>query len=352
MKNKKFFLLFILFLFSLWQSSKATSSYLCTIPASEVELVRKFETSHSYIGVVRHKKTNALYIVKQKKNRNSTPWSAIQAILAYEYANSTGQIISQRVYIVPKEINFPGKMYPNELASLHTIVPGMSVKNWQYSVRGINLKKVAELVTDFSIKLPRDGGIDINIIASMTRHNDLPPILALHLLVGFYDCHNKNIFYDYHMNRFSIIDMDSCYKSPLASFSYQTLKNILMRKDVIKKLTLSPTVQNALLNFADMIELMIEKNPIKKINAILIELFNLLKLNNSPDRKKFLRRIMKTNPFLRASYADAQKIVKLIRSACKLPRKHTEKIVINPPRYSIVSTYNTILNRFLAPHIR
>lgn len=341
MMNYLFFYLFFLFSFV-----QATSQYLLNIPESEFKLMRQFESSHSYIGVVIHKKTGTLYIVKQKKNKRSIRWSMIQAILAYEYAVSTEQIISQRVYVIPKNINFPGKKYQDEPASLHTIVPGMSVKNWQYSIRGIDLNKVSKLVEDFSVKLPRDGGIDLKIIESMTRHGDLPPIVALHLLVGFYDCHNKNIFYDYHKNRFSIIDMDSCYKSFLTSFSYESLKTILMKR----KFSLPPKVQSALLCLADALELMIERNTTEKMNSILMELFDLLKLNDRWDQRKFLIRINKVKPFLEKSYEDGKKIVTLIRNTFRRQRRISDDIMVIPPRYCIVDTVRTPLPSIIDHH--
>lgn len=340
MNNKFFHIFFIIFFLSVGCFIQSTSSYLLQLLSSEFELARSFETSNSYIGVVRHKKTKTLYIVKQKKNKMSICWSIVQAILAYEYANSTQQILSQRVYIIPKNISFPGKKYQNEFASLHTIVPGMSVRSWQQSIkRGIDLKKVAQLVIDFSIKLQEDIGINEHVIQTMTRHNDLSPIVALHLLVGFYDCHNKNIFYDYYKNRFSIIDMDSCYRFPLASFSYEVLRNILTRKELRERLTLSRKMQNVLLNFADMIELMIERNSIKKINEILLELFDLLKIGDSEAQEILMKKLMKIDPFLQQSYESGKKIVALIRTVCQQASK-TELVRKVPPRYCIVGLYD------------
>jgi|GEM_PF-3180527 len=338
MNYRFFYAISVLYFCLICYAIECVSPYLLQIPASEFRLIRQFESSHSYIAIVKHKKT--LYIVKQKKYKHSIRKSITQAILADVLAFSTKQIVSQRVWVIPKNKKFPGKKYDDEPASLHTIVPGMSVYNWRHSLKRIRLRRVEELLSDFSIKLDRYQGIDIGVIGNMTKHNDLPPIVALHLITGFYDCHNKNIFYDYNINRFSIIDMDSCYRSNLTGPSYAALSKILLRYRMNKKYVPSHKLRNALLSFADTIELIIKKNPIETVRTILLELYDLLKVTDNPvEQKKFLRSISRIEPFLLRSYSQGKKIVSLIRSTLLNRGKNPEHDVI-PPRYCTTNLYN------------
>jgi len=298
-----YFFLFILFV---QHDNLCVQQYDLTIPATEFRLVKMLKTKHSFIGIVRRK--NRLYIVKQKRNRKNIPWSIIQSVIADHIANSTEKISSQHIFVIPKEIPFPGKIFQGEAASLHTIVPGMSVQRWQMNMGKLDKEELRELMRKFSIK--QHPKLNISIIRCMAKHKDLPFILALHTLVGFYDGHKRNVFYDTASNRFSIIDMDCSYKINLASRAHKFIKKLLGGQTNLCK----PKIQSVLLEFANALELIMSKNSIDDITQVIATIeSSITRTEKTIIHRQCQRRVMQIEEFLKESYAASSDIIALIR---------------------------------------
>lgn len=283
--------------------------YTLSIPISEFKLIKIFKTKHSFIGVVRRK--NTMYIVKQKINQKTIHWSIIQSIIADRIANSIDNISSQRVFFIPKDIFFPGKMYQDEPAALITVVPGMSVQRWQMNIGKLDTSQIRELIRKFSIK--QNPKLNLSIIRCMAKHNDLPYILALHTILGFYDGHKRNIFYDSISDKFSIIDMDCSYKVNLAVNAYTFIEKFFTTQQDLK-----PKIKQALLQFADALECIMEKNPIHDIKKVVSTIIPTIIGKNKKMLKQYALREKQIDEFLQESYAVANNIIHLIRQKCVL----------------------------------
>lgn len=294
-----------LFLVFMQHGSLCVPKYVLTVPATEFQLLKIFKTKHSFIGIVRRKGT--VYIVKQKRNRKTIDWSIIQSVLADCFASST-DISSQHVFVIPKGVPFPGKVFQDEAASLHTIVPGMSVQRWQMNMGKLDQESIRELIRKFSIK--QNPKLNISIIRCMAKHKDLPFILALHTLVGFYDGHKRNLFYDMLSDRFSIIDMDCSYKVNLAARAYKFIEKLLHGQ----KTLLKPKIECALLEFADALECIMRRNPIDDMTYIISSIASsMTNKEKNIVRRQYRGRSSQIEEFLKESYASARDIITLIR---------------------------------------
>lgn len=298
-----FLILFFCFINCVFTS---TERYVLPFKAKEFQLIKSFSTKHSFISVVQ--RNNVLYIVKQKKNPKNIAWSIIQTVIADRIASSTRKISTQHVYIIPKEMKFPGKVFPNEAASFHTIVPGISVQRWQMNMGKIEKDEMRELIRKFSIK--QHPKINISIIRCSAKHNDLPFILALHTLLGFYDGHKKNIFYDVVTDRFSIIDMDCSYKVNLASRAYKCMEKLFQNHNITQK----SKIKDALLEFAHALECIMDRNPIENLSEMVTEIaLAMTYKEKSIVRHQCNHRKDQIEMFLRESYEVAHNIVNLIK---------------------------------------
>lgn len=284
----------------------ALFSNTISIPASEFNIIKMFKTKHSFISIIRRK--NKTYIVKQKRNPKTIHWSIIQSAIADHIASSIGTISSQHVFIIPEETQFPGKIHQNEAAALLTIVPGMSVQRWQMNIGALERQEIRELMRKFSIK--QHPKLNLSIIRCMAKHKDLPLIVALHTLLGFYDGHKRNIFYDPSSDNFSIIDMDCSYKINLTRKAYLFLEKLLKQEQ-------KPKIKNTLSQFANALECIMQKNPISEIRSLVSTIVSLM---TTKDKKLFKRkyehRERQIEQFLQESYKAATDIIELVRKTC------------------------------------
>lgn len=297
-------------------------TYLTTLTSKNCTLIKKFESTNSYLGLIKVGKF--FYIVRQKKNKEKGKgkWSVLLSTMASVVAESIRDILlSQKVWIIPSTLNFPGKYYSYSVASLHSLVSGKQVKEWQKDIAAPASVKV--LLDNFSVRL--ESGLTEKVISCMTRHDDLPCIVAYCFLLGYKGCHNLNIFYDYELDRFLLIDMDSCFKYKNFQQAYEMLLSqtykfltAFFKKHEKRDIQITKKQQSALLKFADSLELIMERNPRTKIKAIISDIYNDLKESKSTlEDNVLLNKMANIEPTLQKGYFWAKKIILLIRATFK-----------------------------------
>ena len=278
----------------------------------KIIVTKRIKSSHSLITFIKY--CGSSFIIKQKLREHSNYWSVMQAILADVFAHSTETVPSQRVRLIPNYVNFPTKLHKDTPAALLTIISGKSIRQWHRTSPRQITAKTKRLLKHLVMK--QSKGMNARILQSITRHPDLSHILALHIILGFYDGHDGNIFYDQQTNRFAIIDMDSSFKENLANGSYVFLKKYFMKKKI------SPDEKKALLIVADTLELLIQRNSIKKIKEVAIEIAHALKSTEIEGEQQFKKRIVQVESFLKESYESAKKLIYLIKNG-----KEPDKII-------------------------
>jgi hypothetical protein len=302
----KIFLVFMLITITLLVSSH--SPFVEDFSEGKIVVQKKIRRGSSFILYIKYKGTN--YILKQKINPLLNVWCIAQALLADIFAHSVDTISSQRVKIIPEHVVFPGKIQQNMPTSLHTIVPGKSVKTWNKTFNRLRLLitrniKTKKMLQRFDIKV--EFGLRPYILQCISVHDDLPAIVALHLLLGFYDGHRGNIFYDRVTDRFSIIDMDSSFKMNLAKQAYIFLKQYIQNHYI------SPGIKKALFKMADTLELLMERNDIETITSLGTQIFDvLIPDKNDGDR---IDRLAQIEKFLKESYSSAYLLINCIRNS-------------------------------------
>ena len=160
----------------------------------------------SYIVFVVDDEDNR-YVVKQEKNGIlKKQYQSVCETLSAFMAEKVG-ISAHYVRILPIGMSFPGKMVKNQTATLHTLVPGVTVRNLQdneYEKLDIKQKNDLEAGLPFS-----EMGFNRRVIANMAMHPALPPIVALDTLIGNRDRNRSNLIYD--KKTFYAIDMALIY---------------------------------------------------------------------------------------------------------------------------------------------
>ena len=102
------------------------SIHVISLPSfllEKVSLINTIETRNCYISYVTI--NGDTYLVKQKKEAKKL-MAVVKDALAAWIAEPLN--IAQHVYIIANNVNFPGKVKQNLPASLHTAVPGKTVR--------------------------------------------------------------------------------------------------------------------------------------------------------------------------------------------------------------------------------
>jgi len=156
-----------------------------------------------------------LYCVKQirldfqgKRSMQSYLVGHVRDVVA-SYVVESMNIRYNKVRIIPPSVNFPGKYYPNRLATLHTFAPGSNnTHDFPFPLHLAQYLKGHVFV--------RDIGLTLQIINDMSLHDDLPPMVAGNTFLSNPDQSGNNIFWDARTQRFCGIDLELAFKLPLA----------------------------------------------------------------------------------------------------------------------------------------
>ena len=192
-----------------------TNGRFVDIDHGKAKWLSKQEMRFCYISFV--KVNGVTYLVKQKKFERKLLGVVRDALTAYiaESLNVPGRPdIAHRVDIIPSDMEFHGKIYPDWPATIHTIAPGETIKAQTSRFDRMNIKLA-------------DIGLRRDMFDWMAMHPSLPVLVGLDIFKCNQDRHRKNFFYNPKTDSFCAIDMDSAYKYNLCRYSYKNLKKMI-----------------------------------------------------------------------------------------------------------------------------
>lgn len=197
------------------QSAYARLKVLDVEPRN-VELMSTHEKQYCYISFVRI--NGEIYLVKQKKR------SCLDKIAGVVHECVTAWIaelfdmdMAHHVDVIPAGKEFPGKMYTDWPATIHTIAPGKTMQEQRGPYRKMNIKQGV-------IGFRRD------MLRWMGRHKTLIKIVALDTFVCNHDRHRGNLFYHAKNKSFCAIDMDLSYRYNLCEMACRGCMDMIKAK--------------------------------------------------------------------------------------------------------------------------
>lgn len=187
-------------------------------------LISTVETRNCFVSYIMIK--GIVYLLKQKKDPKKQLAVVRDALAAYIAKDLD---IAHHVVVIPFKNEFPGKVKSSWPATLHTLVPGKTVREQKDSkYNALRLKQFWAGVKTFGEK-----GLTRSIITYMTWHRQLPIIIALDLMTGNSDRHCGNLCYDPHTDTFWAIDMDDTFNKDLCHLACKKLKFMIHKEGVI-----------------------------------------------------------------------------------------------------------------------
>lgn len=253
---------------------------------------------------------NNLFLVKQTTyNQPSGALLAVRDMLGADIAQRS-DISANHVRLIPSNTPFPGKVRNDIAATVHLLVPGLS------------LSKKSELYIQQPLKsyIPKKlWGISLSVIRSMAVHPDLAQITALDTFIGNAARRNSSCFYDEETDRFYAIDLESGFKNPLADLACTFFKKLIADK----KLILTGQEIEGLKIYRDTLAKLISQNPAKEQHNKLDYFIKIADIDTKKSDVRILVALYKST--IQDNYKKSQELVNLVS---RLINKHAGKTVI------------------------
>lgn len=187
-----------------------------------------YETADCFISFLQH--SRGKFVVKQIKDPSPDEQFLLVLDASGCHIAETSHISVNQVMIIPPTRVFPGKKIPELPATLHTMAMGVSTdQGCDYQDVDIHQrfrKENSAMWHEWGALAPEKTSLTLAIIQHMTRHSDLPPIVALDTFLGNADRSAPNLFYDLVTDHFCGIDMGGSFCSPLAYEAYRQLRDL------------------------------------------------------------------------------------------------------------------------------
>lgn len=272
----------------------------------KIDPISSQTTSHSYIKLIHIKEH--FFIVKQKINILSNSKSILKMVILSKLMRKNPFLNIQEVHVIPAKTERYPKYYKNSCASLHKVVPGKSIREWIHNFRSF-CPKFFSCLQFQQRKKKNYRGLTRPLINMMTKHKDIPAIIACNTLFGDYDCHKKNVFYDEKTNRFFLIDTDSSFKYNLCELAIKNIKKII--KDDIR---LSKKEIRTLIEYALILETLMTEYTIDTIIKRARKTIKQFKSKDEEEMRILEKEVNNIHQFLIESYQSAHRLIKLIHA--------------------------------------
>lgn len=242
------------------------------------------------------------YVVKQynKKTWNGRLASTVCELVALEIASSIG-IAHDTAWLIPAGADFIGKEL-NVPATLHTFVDGLRFDKYKGVYSGIYIRQQSP---EHQVL-----GLTKDIIYHMSRHRDLPGLVAFDTFVGNADRARVNFFYHSDTDTFIGIDLGSAFRRDLCKISARNLAAFM--EDPSFSLQENEII--ALKKFKQTIEQLMAQFKANDICAQLDDyaqeagLFNEA-FFNAKEQKRWYRYLNRSRRIIRQSCHSAQELV-------------------------------------------
>ena len=252
---------------------------------------------NAYVVVVEDGNGNK-FCVKQKRARKTNVLCSVVA----SYIAKSCDIPVNEVRIIPTDLAFPGKTFEEEVATLHTFIPG---KNRRHAFsQKLSLKQYIKKVTE------KRQGLTRRVIHDMSLHHDLIRIVALDTFVSNSDRASSNIFFHKETNRYYGIDLELAFKLP----SRRDLGRVACYQIewfIKNNINFSSAELRGLKKYNKILKKLLKKNPPQKLHVLLDQVAELSGLLVNADWE-LLRDIERIKEKMTLQYENIQKLVRLI----------------------------------------
>lgn len=263
----------------------------------------------SYIVFIKDDEGNH-YVVKQEKYPSlSKQIRSIAEALCAHIASSLS-IPSQQVKILPVGMSFPGKFITKRVGTVHTLVPGNTIRA---NPDGLYGKLDIKQPTDNAIPFEQQGFTERTIFW-MSQHPDLPLIVALDTFVGNKDRNKANILYDSESNSFYAIDMALIYdvesnRKPVAQVACEQVTQMIINNAKFTEKELE-----ALRAYRSMLKRLVSNFPPKVMCALLDNFFIESKIVKTHlfSTKDIMSLLNAYKRAIKQSYVDIKKLIYLL----------------------------------------
>ena len=301
------FIFFIIVCQSLFSNPREQLNRLIYFPEKgELKLLSVIKQSFTRVSIIKDKQGNK-YCVKQMKDRRVPErWDhrlIIESFCSY-IAESVDAPINI-VEIIPKDIEFVGKIIEGRVASLHTFVHGKQL-NQPGPYSDLNMREhFIRLVNAELLSQEVKEGFLVSMIADIARHHQLSIIAALDTFVG-----NRrggmNLFYDQKSDQFCGIDMEKSFRQNLSQRLYQFFVSVLDDLSV----QLNNLELEALIVYRNTLKKLLQKNRPAFLKKLLDEISIKSKIDLSSEAISNQIRKYKNN--IDKMYISANKLVKIL----------------------------------------
>jgi hypothetical protein len=209
---------------------KAYDTVILAAPTVSYKVISTKETDDCWISFIEDE-SGLRSIVKQVKDKNpDEQFLLVIDALACTIAQEQ-KIPMNKVSLIPPGVPFSGKVFPDRLASLHSLAPGQSAEEaLPWPDFDLHQRAKKRLPPDWKNWEPiplEEAGLTPSIISNMSQHRSLSKIAALDTFLGNGDRSNPNIFFDPSNQTFCGIDMAAAFNSILAAPTCFQIKRIM-----------------------------------------------------------------------------------------------------------------------------
>ncbi len=197
------------------------------------------EVENVYVAIIEDQLYKKKYCVKQY-HLAAKIFLSLKEVLISRIAESAG-IPVNCVRLIPAETLFLGKCYKKRIATLHTFMPGKSLRGTG-DYPEVDIKQSKE-------------GVTRNIINHMSLSPNLAQIVALDTFTGSTNHSRGNIFFDKESDDFYGIDLKRAFLKNLSRLACENIKKMATEKKFTSRQI------DALRIYRDTLKELIAKNP-------------------------------------------------------------------------------------------
>jgi hypothetical protein len=223
----------------------------------KAELIKSFETDDCWISLIENSDGKRCIVKQIKEPSADEQFLLVIDAVACSIARALKIPVNQITLISP-EVPHEGKTFPDRLASLHTLAPGISAEEklpWpDFTLHQKLRKKDSWTWNKWGPLTDEETGLTPDVMHHMSLHPILATIAALDTYTGNADRSNPNIFYDEKTNSFCGIDMAAAFNSLLAKAACFQIDRIIKKEIALSqeelfalnryRLTLQILIQN------------------------------------------------------------------------------------------------------------
>jgi len=274
-----------------------TISGFVNLNTCNTHFIKQKKKQFCYISFVRADGT--LFLVKQKR-KISDLLAVVFDVLAAHIAEHLN--IAHQVKLIPAFKKFPGKIYDDWPATIHTLASGSTINGKRSVYKKMNIKQACL-------------GLRREMIEWMARHKQLVKIVALDIFLCNHDRHRGNLFYNAKTDSFCAIDMDLLYEYNLPLYAHQNLQR--MAEYDLFPLTVKEFF--ALFELRKTLEFLVRTFSADDIHALFDQLIDQAGITDHAflQTKRTMARIDVTRRMISQSYKDTIVLIKVLGDIIK-----------------------------------